>query len=183
MKAEDKAAGKAKLAELTSRSSASTYKVEKIEEARNNKALKLRAYGRRWTPSDGEIFEIDPDLDACRGYKMSDARDGIELYMLSSLTGWNFYPVEWSGMLPDVESERAVLLDSKGNDATTKFGDSVDRARTIAGFKKFKVVYTQGLHGSKWTTDANNKPVRTPDNEKLLESERVAKTYYKIELL
>lgn len=183
MKAEDRKLGAAKLAELKELSSATTYKVETIEEARNNKVLKLRAYGRRWTPSNGEIFEIDPDLAMCRGYKMSEKRDGIELFMKSNLSGWDFYPVEWSGMLPDVKSEQAVLLASKGNDATTKFGDSVDRARVLAGFKKFKVTFTDGLHGSKWSTDANGAPVRTPDNENLLETERVAKTYYKIEIL
>lgn len=181
MKAEDKKAGVAKLAELKQLSSATTFDVNKPEEAR--KTLKLRAYGRRWTPSDGDTFEVEPELAVCRGYKLSDKRDGIELFMKSELEGWGFYPVEWSGMLPDVDDEKAVLLESKGNDATTKFGDSIDRAKLLAGFKKFKVVYTKGLHGSKWTTDANGAPVRTPDNEKLLESERVAKTYYKIEIL
>jgi len=187
MKAEEKKAGAAKLAELKASSSATTYKVGNYEEMRNNKLLKLRPYGRRWTPSDGEIFEIDPELAVFRGYKISDNRDGIELYMYSSLSGWDMYPVEWSGMLPDENDEKASLLKSDGkrigNDATTKFADSLDRARILAGFKKFKVVYTKGLHGSAWITDENGKTIRIPDSKDKIESERVSKTYYQIEIL
>lgn len=182
MKAEEKKLGAAKLEELKQASSATVYKVEMLTDARKNmNALKLRAYGRRWAPSNGEIFEIEPELAAVRGYKLSDQRDGIELYMKSSLSGWAFYPVEWSGMLPDVEDERTALFKDAQNDATTKFGDSIDRARIIAGFKKFKVVFTEGLHGSKWITDDAGKTVRIPDSKDA--ENRADKTYYKIVLL
>lgn len=174
MNAEEKKLGKSKLVELTK---SSTADVQSIADARKNTAIRLRSYGRRWHPSHNEQFEVDPELAQVRPYKRSAKSTGIELYMHSSVSGWGFYPVEWTAMLPDVQSEKDQLLVSECNNATTGYGDSLDRAQMLVEFRKFRVEVIT-LHGPTWETDANNNPLRVADREDKPNREVV--DYYKI---
>lgn len=136
--------------------------VQTIEEARKSNAIVLRAYGRRWTPSQGETFEVDLTLAVVRGYKRSEKSNGIELFMHSSISGWDFFPVEPFATLPDVKEEQAVLLASPINDALTKYGDGLDRARILREAQNF-TIEVKTLHGPTWVTDENGVRQRIKD--------------------
>ena len=159
--------GEKKLAALKSQGTP----VYTVEEARKSNAIVLRAYGRRWVPTDGEHFEVDPTLAVCRGYKRSEKSNGIELFMHSSISGWDFFPVEPFATLPDVKEEREILLASPINSALTMYGDGLDRAKILREAKDF-TVSVQHLHGPTWVSkedgsrqrvpDAADKPIREP---------------------
>lgn len=133
-----------------------------IEDARKSNAIVLRAYGRRWIPTDGETFEVDPTLAVVRGYKRSEKSNGIELYMHSSISGWDFFPVEPFATLPDVQEERKVLLESPINSAITMYGDGLDRARILREAGAF-TISVQHLHGPTWVTKEDGTRQRIPD--------------------
>lgn len=133
-----------------------------IEDARKSNAIVLRAYGRRWVPSDGETFEVKLELAVVRGYRRSEKSNGVELYMHSSISGWEFFPVEPFATLPDVQEERNILLESPINNALTMYGDGLDRARILREAVNF-TVSVQHLHGPTWVTKDDGSRQRVPD--------------------
>lgn len=134
-----------------------------IEEARKSNAIVLRAYGRRWVPTNGEHFEVDPSLAVVRGYKRSEKSNGVELYMRSSLSGWDFYPVEPFATLPDVKEEQEILFESPINQALTKYGDGLDRAKVLRETQSFSIE-VKTLHGPTWVVDENGITQRIKDD-------------------
>ena len=136
----------------------------------------LAEYGRVWLPSDGEVLEFEEN-PACVFYKRGKTSHGLKIWGHSNLTGWDFYPVEWSGDMPDVKDEREILFKDSLNSETTMRGNAIDRARLLAKAGKVRIEEVV-LHGPTWATKDDGTRVRIPDA--IDKEDRAERTYFKI---
>lgn len=141
----------------------------------------LRYYGRSWKPSDGEEFLVPTETVVSPRTVTIDGKDYtlVEIFMWSSRSGWDFYPVRWCGYAPDVQTEIDKLCKGSVNTRLIRPGDDLDRALELAKVKHFKVVHTV-LFGGRWTTNAAGKREYIADKADMPAEERHSVLYYKV---
>lgn len=144
----------------------------------------LSSYGRNWTPSNGEEFFVPENtVIVYTKYTVNkEIRDRANFYGWSSLTGWDYYPVNVFAASPDVLSERAILCkDPENGHCLNRMlitrQDDLQRCRTICKLSKFTVEEIV-LHGPTWEENAAGQRVRIADAED--KPNRAPYSYYRI---
>ena len=144
----------------------------------------LATYGRSWIPSDGEEFFCpeSPAIVYTQYTVNKEVRHRANLYMWSSITGWNIYPINPFAASPDVKEEQETLYRDPEdgiclNRQLATRQDDRQRARIISKAGSFRVKEIV-LHGPTWEEQPDGTRKRVPDS--LTKENREPYTYYKV---
>ena len=145
----------------------------------------LATYGRSWIPSDNEEFFCpSPAKIVYTQYTVNkEVRYRANLYMWSSITGWDVYPLTPFSASPDVKEEQEQLYadpDDGGTCVNRRLVTRQDDRQCARLISKLGIFRTKEivLHGPTWEEQPDGTRKRVPDS--LTKENREPYTYFKV---